>query len=111
MVTIPTSRFAAIAAATEWTAESVQSCYEKLPWYIMLLDCFAAFGFSVTMVAFVGKLSAVSYSIYSLLKDIVLVTLAFLCFREHVPLIQIFCWVVTIAGCAVWNHRSRCRGR
>ena len=98
---------AGVAGATEWNGGDFH-CFDKLPWWLLALDCLVAFGFNIGMLRFVGRLSAVSYSIFGLFKDIFLVLMAFVFFREHIPVIVIEGWIVAIAGVCVWQHRKLC---
>ena len=101
---------ALIAATTEWGGGALEACVAKLPWWVLLLDCVCAFGFSLTMMRFIGMLSALNYTIYSLLKDICLVALAFFFFQEQIYGIQVMAWCVTVAAIVVWQHRAARRG-
>ena len=96
-----------IAAVTEWTPLSqLSECVASLPWWLLLLDCACSVGFNLTMLRFIGTLSAVNYALYSLLKDIALLTIAFLFFSEELYASRIEGWAVTICGCCVWQHRK-----
>jgi len=96
-----------IAAVTEWTPLSqLSECVASLPWWLLLLDCACSVGFNLTMLRFIGTLSAVNYALYSLLKDIALLTIAFLFFSEELYASRIEGWAVTICGCMVWQHRK-----
>ena len=97
-----------VAASTEWDADFDCFAEGKLTWWLLLCDCVVAFGFNYGMLQFIGKLSAVSYTIFGLFKDIALVVAAFLFFEEHISLILIEGWAVTIAGVVVWQHRKLC---
>ncbi|KAH8056720.1 hypothetical protein JL720_14190 [Aureococcus anophagefferens] len=70
-----------VAASTEWDADFDCFAEGKLTWWLLLCDCVVAFGFNYGMLQFIGKLSAVSYTIFGLFKDIALVVAAFLFFE------------------------------
>ena len=106
--TVSTFFLIVVAASTEWDADFDCFAEGKLTWWLLLCDCVVAFGFNYGMLQFIGKLSAVSYTIFGLFKDIALVVAAFLFFEEHISLILIEGWAVTIAGVVVWQPRRLC---
>ena len=65
-----------------------------------------AFVFNLSMMRFIHKLSAVGYSVFAFLKEIVLVVLAVLCFSESLSRPQVEGYVVTLAAVVVWQHRK-----
>ena len=95
----------ALAGATEWSKPDFQ-CFDKLPLWLLALDCGIAFVFNLSMMLFIGKLSAVAYSVFAFFKEIVLVIVAFFFFREAVTRSEIEGYVVTLVAVLVWQHRK-----
>lgn len=95
----------AYAAVTEWSSPHF-SCFDKLPWWVMLIDCVVAFVFNLSMMLFIGRLSAVAYSLFAFFKEIILVVIAFCFFEETVTRGQLEGYAVTTLAVLVWQHRK-----
>ena len=95
----------ALAAATEWTRPGFQ-CFDKLPLWLLAVDCGVAFVFNLSMMLFIGKLSAVAYSVFAFFKEIVLVCVAFLFFSESITRPEVEGYLVTLVAVVVWQHRK-----
>lgn len=93
------------AASVEWTSHDFH-CFDKLPWWLMLFDCLVAFVFNLSMMLFIGRLSAVAYSLFAFLKEIVLVVVAFCFFQEPITRPQLEGYAVTTLAVIVWQHRK-----
>jgi hypothetical protein len=100
-----TLSMAAFAAATEWSRPDFQ-CFDKLPLWLLALDCGVAFVFNLSMMLFIGKLSAVAYSVFAFFKEICLVVVAFLLFSENITRCEIEGYFVTLVAVVVWQHRK-----
>ena len=95
----------AFAAATEWNQPDFQ-CFDKLPLWLLALDCCVAFVFNLSMMLFIGKLSAVAYSVFAFFKEICLVLVAFLLFSEDITRCEVEGYLVTLIAVIVWQHRK-----
>ncbi|KAH8066582.1 hypothetical protein JL722_1029 [Aureococcus anophagefferens] len=96
-----TLSMAAFAAATEWSRPDFQ-CFDKLPLWLLALDCGVAFVFNLSMMLFIGKLSAVAYP--SSRSSSRLVVVAFLLFSENITRCEIEGYFVTlVAVAAFWG--------
>ena len=67
-----------------------------------------AFVFNLSMMLFIGKLSAVAYSVFAFFKEILLVLVAFLLFSESITRCEIEGYFVTLIAVVVWQHRKLC---
>merc|ERR1711988_896643 len=91
----------AFAWATEWSRPGYQ-CFDKLPLWLLALDCGVAFVFNLSMMLFIGKLSAVAYSVFAFFKEIILVLVAFLLFSESITRCEVEGYLVTLIAVIVW---------
>ena len=88
-------------AVTEWTPVGVVGMFlSSLPWWLLLLDCACSVGFNLTIFGLLEH-AAVNCALYSLLKDIALLTIAFSSSRRGWYASRIEGWAVTICGCCV----------
>lgn len=93
------------AAGSEWSRPNFH-CFDKLPLWVLALDCIVAFIFNLSMMLFIGKLSAVAYSLFAFLKEIILVAVAFCFFQESISRGQLEGYAVTTLAVLVWQHRK-----
>ena len=75
-------------------------------WWLLVADCLVAFVFNLSMMLFIGTLSAVAYSVFAFAKEIILVAVSVLFFQEAINRSQLEGYLVTLLAVVLWQYRK-----
>ncbi|KAJ8603805.1 hypothetical protein CTAYLR_000221 [Chrysophaeum taylorii] len=92
-----------VALSTERTAAAD---FGNIPPALFGLASVLAFGFNLSVMNFIGRLSATTYVVFDYLKDLIILSVAFFLFSERFARNELIGYAVVIVGGAVWQHRK-----
>lgn len=94
---------AVVAAFTE--PDAGKDLGEASPWYFAVATILA-FGFNLSVMNFIGRLSATSYVVFDYFKDLIILSAAFFLFSENFARNELIGYLVVVVGGCTWQHRK-----
>lgn len=92
-----------VATLTE--PDAANDLSEDSPWYFAVATVLA-FGFNLSVMNFIGRLSATSYVVFDYFKDLIILSAAFFLFSENFARNELIGYLVVVVGGCVWQHRK-----
>lgn len=93
-----------IATVLHWTPQIGQDFVRM--WPLLLCNALLAFILNVMIAIVLKKLSATSFVIIGIIKDVFIVTSSAMIFGDTISTLQQVGFVVTLAGIAAWGHNK-----